>query len=185
MPLRLGWPSGRGLAPESVPVPADPRSRFAGGGTQLEYLRIITMELFAQLVRQSSDLLLQVVIEPRQFANSNGQRIVNADPAKAGLVGPQGVGNMKASRPSSLAPAAEWRSRNRSNCLGLTEKTVNPLSIRLSTMAPRGISMAAATDSRSPSQIASNQPSNCAIPISLCSILLCFNSLPSLSARHT
>lgn len=39
----------------------------------------------------------------------------------------------KASRPLSLAPAGECRSRNRSSCLGLMEKTANRRSIRLST----------------------------------------------------
>ena len=49
-----------------------------------------------------------------------------------------------ASRRSSLAPATVCRSRKRSSCLGLSEKTCRPRSSNVSTMAPRGTSMATA-----------------------------------------
>ena len=48
----------------------------------------------------------------------------------------------RASRRSSLAPAGEYRSRNRSSCFGLIARTARPCASKLSTTGPRGVSIA-------------------------------------------
>ena len=51
----------------------------------------------------------------------------------------------RASRRSSLAPAGEYRSRNRSSCFGLIACTARPCASKLSTTGPRGVSIATPT----------------------------------------
>lgn len=69
-----------------------PDPSFIRGGTELQQLRKVTMDLFAQLAGEPRPILDQAIFEARQGADANDFRIVEADRMETGLIGAQRIG---------------------------------------------------------------------------------------------
>ena len=115
------------------------------------------MDLLPKLVAQTAQFDLQLLGQARELSDLDDRE--NRPPVLAENM----AGRCEANRPgrthpgdSSLTPATVCRSRKRSSCLGLSAYTWKPRSTKDSTRAPRGVSMATATDSGRPSTIFSN-----------------------------
>jgi hypothetical protein len=68
-----------------------PQPWFVSGRAQLERLDIEAVKLFAQAVGQPSGLAPEILIDSREFAELNHQRIVQTNPAKASPIDTQRV----------------------------------------------------------------------------------------------